>query len=53
MSDQLPQPTQAEADKARQKARSKAIAIGLILFAVLFYFLTIFKMGPGILKRGL
>jgi hypothetical protein len=42
-----------EVDKARQKARARAIAAGLVLFALLFYFLTIFKMGPGILKRGL
>ncbi|MFM9973461.1 MAG: hypothetical protein ACKVON_02670 [Beijerinckiaceae bacterium] len=38
---------------SRQKARSLAIAIGLVCFALLFYFLTIFKMGPAVVNRAL
>jgi hypothetical protein len=39
--------------KSRQKARSLAIAVALVAFALLFYFLTIFKMGPTVVNRVL
>ena len=39
--------------KAAQKRRSVALALALAAFAVLFYVLTIVKMGPGIFDRGL
>jgi hypothetical protein len=37
--------------KSRQKARSVAIAGGLIFLVLLFYLLTIFKMGAGVVNR--
>jgi hypothetical protein len=37
--------------KSRQKARSLAIAGGLIFLVILFYLLTIFKMGAGVVNR--
>ena len=36
---------------SRQRARSLAIAGGLLFLVVLFYLLTIFKMGPGVVNR--
>jgi hypothetical protein len=45
-----------EAAAARAKARrgrSIALALALGLFAVIFYVLTIVKMGPGIFDRAL
>jgi hypothetical protein len=38
---------------ARQKSRSVAIAIGLVVLVVLFYLITIFKMGGSVLNRSL
>jgi hypothetical protein len=38
---------------ARQRSRSIAIAIGLVFLVVLFYLITIFKMGGNVLNRSL
>jgi len=40
-------------EKARQARRSRAIAYGICGLAVLFYAITIFRMGPAILQRAL
>lgn len=37
--------------KRRRAARNKAIAITLGVLVVLFYVVTVVKLGPGILKR--
>jgi uncharacterized membrane protein affecting hemolysin expression len=37
----------------RQRSRSVAIAVGLVFLVVLFYLITIFKMGGSILNRAL
>jgi archaellum biogenesis protein FlaJ (TadC family) len=42
-----------EEEKKRRRARSIAIALALVAFAVLLYFVTIVRMGPGILERPL
>jgi hypothetical protein len=48
----LPAQLTPQADqKSRQKARSVAIAVGLVFLVVLFYLLTIFKMGSGVVNR--
>lgn len=38
-------------EKARRQRRSRAIALSVVGLAVLFYVITIFKMGPAILSR--
>ena len=38
------------AAKKRQKARSFAIAMGLVFLIVLFYLITIFKLGGHLIK---
>jgi hypothetical protein len=54
MPDQNPQGfTPSPGDKSRQKTRSLAIAGALVFLAVLFYLITIFKMGAGILNKGI
>jgi hypothetical protein len=40
-------------DKRRQRSRSMAIAGALVFLAVLFYLITLFKMGAGVLNKGL
>jgi hypothetical protein len=45
--------TPSPADKRRQKTRSIAIAGALVFLAVLFYLITIFKMGASILNKGI
>jgi hypothetical protein len=40
-------------DKARQKRRSRAIGLAVVGLVVLFYLITIFKMGPAIMNRSL
>jgi hypothetical protein len=42
-------------EQMRQRRRRNSIAIGLVLgfLAILFYVLTIAKMGPGIFNRDL
>ena len=45
--------TAADSAKQRLKMRNMAIAAGLVLLIVLFYFITIFKLGGNVLKRDL
>lgn len=40
-------------EKARQKKRSRAIGYAIAGVVVLFYVITIFKMGPAILNRSM
>ena len=50
------QPLDPAAEAARRRARRRrSLALGgaLALFAVIFYVLTIIKMGPGIMDRAL
>lgn len=42
-----------EEQRRRQRARSIAIAVALVGLVVLFYLVTIVKLGPGILDRPL
>lgn len=51
MSDDGIQPT--EEGRRRQRARSIAIAVALAVVAVLFYLVTIVRLGPGVLDRPL
>lgn len=39
--------------KARQKRRSRAIGFAVAGLCLLFYVITVFKMGPAILSRPL
>lgn len=41
----------SEEQRRRQRARSVAIAIVLGVMALLFYLVTIVKLGPGVLER--
>jgi hypothetical protein len=41
----------SEDQKARRRARNRAIAITLGVLVLLFYVVTVVKLGPGILKR--
>ena len=47
------QPFDETAFKAARKRRSVVLALALAAFALMFYVLTIVKMGPGIFDRGL
>ncbi|NIK49081.1 hypothetical protein FHS46_003398 [Variibacter gotjawalensis] len=42
-----------EEQKKRRRRRSVAIALLLGAFVVLMYFVTVAKLGPGVLKRPL
>tara|TARA_R110002020_G_scaffold27319_31_gene88142 strand:+ start:1416 stop:1586 length:171 start_codon:yes stop_codon:yes gene_type:complete len=42
-----------EAQKRRRRSRSIAIAVGLGVLVMLFYLITIFRMGSGVLERPL
>ncbi|HEY4774996.1 MAG TPA: hypothetical protein VIH40_09260 [Xanthobacteraceae bacterium] len=42
-----------EEQKRRRRARSIAIALSLGALALLFYLVTIVKLGPGVLRRPL
>jgi hypothetical protein len=42
-----------EDQKKKQRARSFAIGIGIAVLVVLFYALTVFKLGPSVLNRDL
>ena len=42
-----------EEQKRRQRARSIAIALALGALVLLFYVVTIVKLGPGVLQRPL
>jgi hypothetical protein len=52
MADPQP-PVLSETARRRQRARSIAIAVGLVALVVLFYLITIFKMGASVLNRSL
>lgn len=41
-----------EAQKKARRGRSIAIALALVGFVVVMYFLTLVRMGPAILDRG-
>jgi hypothetical protein len=43
----------SEEQKRRRRARSIAIALALGALALLFYVVTIVKLGPGVLNRPL
>ena len=45
--------TLTEADRRRRRARNIAIGVILGFLVVLFYAVTIVKLGPGVLKRPL
>lgn len=53
----LPEPQEAREETRtpdparRQRARNLAIAAGLVLLIVLFYLITIFKLGGNVLNR--
>jgi hypothetical protein len=57
MSDGLPSATPpltlSEEDKARRAKRSRAIGWTIAALVLLFYVITVLKMGPAILKRPL
>jgi hypothetical protein len=42
-----------EADRRRRRSRSIALAVALAVLVILFYVVTIAKMGPGVLQRPL
>jgi hypothetical protein len=42
-----------EAQRRRRRGRSIAIALALALLVVLFYVVTIVKLGPGVMNRPL
>lgn len=41
------------AEKARQRRRNRAIGLAVAGLCVLFYLITLFKMGPAIFSRPL
>ncbi len=52
----MPAPTPprlSDADQRRRRARSIAIALALGFVVLLFYLVTIFKLGPQVLNRPL
>jgi hypothetical protein len=55
MSDQSPEPrvVLTEEQKRRRRARSIAIALALAALVLLFYVVTIVKLGPGVMNRPL
>ena len=55
MREQPPEPgiVLSEEQKRRRRARSIAIAIALGVLVLLFYAVTIAKLGPGVLNRPL
>ena len=46
-----PPPTLSEAETRRRRARSIAIGLALGFLVLLFYAVTIAKLGPGVLQR--
>lgn len=42
-----------EEQRRRQRARSVAIAVALAALVLLFYLVTIVKLGPGVMNRPL
>ena len=55
MTEQLPEPgiVLTEEQKRRRRARSIAIALALAALVVLFYLVTMIKLGPRVLDRPL
>lgn len=54
MSDEFPRaPRLSDADAKRRRARSIAIALALGFLVLLFYAVTIAKLGPQVLNRAL
>ena len=55
MSEQPPEPglVLTEEQKRRRRARSIAIALALAALVLLFYIVTIVKLGPGVMNRPL
>ena len=45
--------TEGQVFRKNRRARSIALALALLGFAVIFYVLTIAKMGPGLFDRAL
>lgn len=45
--------TKEDEERQRRRGRSIAIAVALAALVVLFYLVTIVKLGPGILNRPL
>ena len=43
--------TLSEEQKRRRRARSIAIAVALAALVLLFYVVTMVKLGPGVLRR--
>ncbi|MGL5114301.1 MAG: hypothetical protein ACRC7G_12410 [Beijerinckiaceae bacterium] len=52
MADPQP-PVLSDTARKRQRARSVAIAFGLVALIALFYLITIFKMGASVLNRSM
>jgi hypothetical protein len=42
-----------EDQKRRQRARSIAIGVAVAVLVAIFYVLTVYKLGPAVLKRDL
>lgn len=53
MSDPIPDPRLDPNDARRRRARSVAIALALGFIVLMFYVVTIAKMGPQVLNRPL
>ena len=55
MTEQSPEPgiRLSEEQRRRRRARSVAIALVLAALVVLFYVVTIVKLGPGVMNRPL
>jgi hypothetical protein len=55
VSDEPPEPGIVLTEEQRRRRRARSIAIALVLGAlvVLFYVVTIVKLGPGVLRRPL
>lgn len=45
--------TKEDEERQRRRGRSIAIAVALAALVVLFYLVTIVKLGPGVLNRPL
>jgi len=45
--------TKEDEERQRRRGRSIAIAVALAALVVLFYLVTIVKLGPGVLSRPL
>lgn len=53
MADQVPSPRLTPEEQKRRRKRSLALALTLGALAVLFYVVTIAKIGPQVLQRPL